>query len=101
MTIPSSVVTIYRDAFRNCKDLQRFSFENGSRLKNFGKRCFANSGLREIALPKTLKKLRPCVFRDCADLKDIYVEDGCEADLEAFNSFNISRCQDGDWDARV
>ena len=54
ITIPNNVVTIYRDAFRDCEDLRKFSFENRSKLENLGRRCFANSGLREIALPKAL-----------------------------------------------
>ena len=39
-------------------------------------------------MPSALKELRPCTFRDCADLT-IYVEDDCKADLGTFNSFNI------------
>ena len=52
-------------------------FEEGSKLEEIGVYCFTNSGLEEIALPKTLKKIRDYAFKDCKDLKIIYVEDGC------------------------
>ena len=56
-------------------------FEEGSKLEEIGWYCFNNSGLKEIPLPKSLKKIDDRTFSDCKNLRTIYVEDGCKADL--------------------
>ena len=50
-------------------------------MEEIGECCFYGSGLEEITLPKALKNIGNLAFTDCKDLKTIYVENGCEADL--------------------
>ena len=57
-------------------------FEEGSKLEDIGWDCFKNSGLEEIRLPKSLKNVGYGAFQNCRNLRTIYVEDGCEADLD-------------------
>ena len=47
-------------------------------MERIGDNCFSDSGLEEIALPKTLKKMSYIALSGCGDLKKIYVEDGCK-----------------------
>ena len=42
---------------------------------------FGNSGLEEITLPRTLKKIDRHTFLGCSSLGTIYVKSGCQADL--------------------
>ena len=56
-------------------------FEERSKLEDIGWDCFNNSGLEEIRLPKSLKNVGLDTFQNCRNLRTIYVEDGCEADL--------------------
>ena len=42
---------------------------------------FENSGLEEITLPSTLKKIDRHMFLGCSSLRTIYVKSGCQADL--------------------
>ena len=60
-------------------------FEEGSKLEEIGDYCFSSSGLEEITLPKSLKNICDLAFTDCEDLKTIYVDDGCEADLSGLD----------------
>ena len=56
-------------------------FAEGSRLEEIGENCFYKSGLEEITLPRTWRRIGHETFRDCDSLHRIYVEDGCETDL--------------------
>ena len=42
---------------------------------------FENSGLEEITLPGTLKKIDRRTFSGCNSLRTIYVKSGCQADF--------------------
>ena len=56
-------------------------FEEGSKLEKIGLCCFQDSGLEEITLPKTLKKIGWSAFSNCNNLKRIYLDAECEASL--------------------
>ena len=57
MTVPKSVEIIEEKAFYDCENLRRAIFEQDSKLEEIGWNCFQNSGLEEIALPKTLREI--------------------------------------------
>ena len=42
---------------------------------------FSGNAIETITLPRTLMKIGKDTFKDCKNLKYIYVEDGCEASL--------------------
>ena len=42
---------------------------------------FEKSGIEEITLPSTLKKIDRRTFLGCSSLRKIYVKNGCQADL--------------------
>lgn len=51
VVIPKSVTEIGDEAFVNCHNLKKVSFERNSQLKSIGKFCFCCSGIRELFLP--------------------------------------------------
>ena len=44
---------------------------------------FYDSGLEEIVLPSTLKSINSSTFTQCGNLKIVWVEDGCTADIRS------------------
>lgn len=80
MHIPASVTAIGIDAFCNCKKLRRAIFASGSTLGQIGNGCFYGSGLTEIELPATLKKVGWNAFAACNELRTVWL-DGCKADI--------------------
>ena len=56
-------------------------FKTGSELEEIGWYCFWNSGLEEIALPVTLKKIGYSVFCSCDNLRSVHLDDECEVSL--------------------
>ena len=57
------------------------TFVEESQLERIGDRCFRGSGIEEITLPSTLKKIGEYTFSSCEGLKIIYLEDECLAEL--------------------
>lgn len=55
VTVPASVREIGTDAFRNCKNIKRIQFQNDSALEKIGIRCFQESALERITIPKGVK----------------------------------------------
>lgn len=46
-----------------------------------GRDCFYDSAVEELTLPSALRKVHHSAFCDCDALRNIYVEDGCGANL--------------------
>lgn len=66
-------------------------FEKESKLKKIGDHCFTSTSIEAITLPKVLKEICYNVFECCANLKVVYVEDGCEASLWSARVPNSAR----------
>ena len=47
-------------------------------------KLFRDSKVEEIMLPSTLRELPPDVFRDCKNLKVVWVARGCPLDVRKF-----------------
>ena len=45
---------------------------------------FRRSGIEEIALPRTLKEMGKDVFKNCQNLKTVWVEEGCAVDVRKY-----------------
>lgn len=67
--------------FEGCENLKNIQLSRG--LEYIKKECFYGSGLEEITLPRSLKKIDKFTFSGCENLQTIYVEDGC--DISFFN----------------
>ena len=67
------------------------TFAEGGKLERIWGHCFYSSGIEGIKLPSTLKEIGMDAFRDCDNLKTIYVEDGCEASLVDAYLSNLTR----------
>lgn len=71
VTIPTSVTAIGNEAFRDCKNLRRVTFAEGSQLKKIGFNCFSGSGLEEFVLPLSVREVGAGAFKNCRQLKSV------------------------------
>ena len=99
--MPESVKAIEINAFRECEKLQRVTFADGSalveleesvfhsckslktvslppNLQTIGEFCFQESGLIELIIPKSVKKIEQYAFSKCPDLKKVTLPEGLE-----------------------
>ena len=51
-------------------------FEPGSRLEAIGDRCFGECGLREVVVPRSVRRIGEGAFRGCRDLVSLRLEEG-------------------------
>ena len=74
ITIPESVKTIGKSAFRYCKELESAEFELGSQLKTIGEGAFFGcSALNNIIIPETVVTIGANAFYSCDSMTDIYM----------------------------
>ena len=78
VVVPRSVEKIEDSVFEDCTNLKEVVFEEGSKLRTIGDKCFYSTGLEEITLPKMLKRIGEDVFSECSNLKKIYIDDHCD-----------------------
>ena len=87
VTIPSSVRVLRQSAFCNCQDLRTAVLEEGLEVLGtdeytrdggrwFG--VFEGSGLENVQLPSTLRRIEYDVFEDCPRLQSIDLPAGLE-----------------------
>ena len=52
---------------------------------------FRGCGVKEVVLPSTLREMSPDIFRNCTDLKTVWVAEGCKVDVKKFvdNQVNV------------
>ena len=60
--ISASVREICYEAFRNCKNMKRIVFAEGSQLEKIGKACFSESGVTEISIPSSVITIEDNAF---------------------------------------
>ena len=74
-------------AFCGCESLKRVVLNEGlETLCDYSSSgVFENSGIEEITLPGTLKKIDYGTFSGCYSLRTIYVKSDCQADLSRIN----------------
>ena len=86
---PPGLKEIDGGAFYLCGNLKRVVLNEGLEALNSYHTCyypfcygvFQGSGIEEITLPSTLKKIGSLTFRYCNKLKTIYVKSGCQVDI--------------------
>ena len=84
---PPGLRRIGSGAFSSCSDMIRVVLNEG--LEKIGDQCkgpyctgaFGGIGVKEIMLPSTLKQIDQHAFASRDNLRTIYVESGCRADL--------------------
>lgn len=81
VTISAGVRVIGREAFSYCRKLRQVAFVEDSQLEKIEEGCFTESGLKEIVLPRKLKKIDENAFGGCHNLKTVWIEDGFALDL--------------------
>lgn len=75
------------NAFKDCSSLKTIS-EFNSKVMTIQPYMFQNSGLTEVNLPYTIKRIGAYAFDGCSKLKDIYVYRNADADE---NSCDVSQ----------
>lgn len=68
ITIPKSVICIYREAFYRCHLLKRVIFQEGSELERIETRAFGETALEHFEVPDSLQVLSTGAFCGCAGL---------------------------------
>ena len=71
LRIGRSIVGIKDNAFEGLTTLKKVVFDEGSKLKTLGFRCFKDTGLEHIALPNEISTIFDQAFADCTSLHSI------------------------------
>jgi hypothetical protein len=77
--IPSSIETISKNCFRNCKTLSILTFEAGCKVSNLGESAFENcSSLQSICIPSSIETISNLCFYNCTNLSILTFDTGCK-----------------------
>ena len=77
ITIPATVASIGREAFRACANLETVTFEEGSRLASIAETAFGDCAkLTTLAIPSTVTSIGAYAFDHCAQLKSVTLPAG-------------------------
>ena len=71
--IPEGVVNVVNNAFRGCSELTNVKI--ASSVKTLGISAFEQSGITEIAIPKTVESIGVNQFRECWNLNKVSLPD--------------------------
>ena len=78
------VTTIGNDAFKSCSKLTSLTLSEG--LVSIGKYSFYNTGIKEIAIPTTVKSVGDYAFQYCSQIHTIILPEG----LESIGSYSFN-----------
>ena len=53
-------------------------------MEYIGEYAFYDCGIEEVVLPDPLKEIDENAFKECGNLKTIWLEDGCVLDIEKY-----------------
>ena len=84
ISIPSNVTIIDTDAFMDCSALQYVTMP--SRLEKVGNSAFEGTALQTVVLNNRVNEIRSRAFADCANLREVYL-DNLVPPLRFANSF--------------
>lgn len=75
--IPNSVVTIGKQAFWSCADMEKVTFQKESMIQSIGEHAFHwNCFLKKIELPKGLTQISAGMIEECEFLEEIVIPEG-------------------------
>ena len=76
LIVSSSVKTLGKFAFYNCKQLREVVFEPGSCLERIEEDCFRECGLTRIVIPGSVQHIGEFSFYSCYQLCEVVFEPG-------------------------
>ena len=74
---PASVTYIGTNAFGNTPSMEKVTFAESSQVISFDQGCFANSGIKSIKIPASIKSLGKDAFKNCNVLERVDVPATC------------------------
>ena len=75
--IPTGVTTITQWAFKNCTNLKRCKFDEGSQLTDLGLYTFSGcTSLEEFEIPNGVTEIKYQCFYDCTSLSSVTIPNG-------------------------
>ena len=72
--IPSTVKSIGRGAFSNCKNLKSVTLHEG--LEYIGNEAFSNTIIESILIPRTVENIEGNAFMNCKNLSSVVLNEG-------------------------
>ena len=72
----SALVELGKSAFLECKSLKTISLP--ANLETIGEYCFHKSGLTELKIPNSVKKIEKYALSMCSDLKKVVLSENLE-----------------------
>ena len=79
IVIPSTLEVLEDYTFYSCRKLTSVTFAEGSRLREIGNHCFAESGLKAFEAPPSLRKICSGAFYCCRNLQRVVLNEGLKA----------------------
>ena len=74
---PGTVTDIGTNAFGNTPSMEKVTFAESSQVISFDQGCFANSGIKSIKIPASIKSLGKDAFKNCNVLQRVDVPATC------------------------
>jgi hypothetical protein len=91
IVVPSSVVALGKQSFRDCESLESVTFESCSRLERIDESAFQGSGLKSIVIPCSVVVLGGSSFSGCRSLKSVIFESHSRLKQIGQSAFEWSR----------
>lgn len=84
VVLPDKLVSLPPDSFLECRSLESITLPEC--LEVIGENAFASTGLKDIQLPCSLKRIEREAFTDCSNLRGVFIPDSViEIESEVFS----------------
>lgn len=91
IVIPTSLISISKEAFFNCTKLKHVIFQSNSKLRIIGPRAFCSCSIVKISIPKSTLRIQTESFANCKCLEEILFN--CESHLEDVGPRAFQNCK--------
>ncbi|KAK8837595.1 hypothetical protein M9Y10_036126 [Tritrichomonas musculus] len=89
--IPKTTKFLYPSHFSCCFELTKIDFEEGINIKVIPRNCFANTPLKKIVIPSSVRIIKKKAFFSCSDLEEIIFQN--DSELSVINESAFCKCE--------